>query len=374
MQNNLANEDYNYINKLRVRSFRAHDDISLEPGNSSVLIFGSNGVGKTSILEAISIFSYGKGIRNANFYDMVNKDKEGFEIDLDLYLKENFVLEYNTSYYKINKSRKLMINNKEIAAKYSRKTIPMLWIVPYAEKIFTGSATMRRNFVDRFVNIFDSDHSLRLNEYEKNIKQRTKLLKDNIDDVNWIETLEKKISELSVSICSSRLDLIDRLSKELKKSVDEFPKLEIEFCNSLENDLIKKAAIDVEYFLKERLAKNREVDRLLGGSRVGCHKTDLMVKNLQKNLSAELCSSGEQKSILISLVLSAASAFMAYTKKSPIILLDEVFTHLDGQKKSILLEKLLDLQSQIWITATEKEQFFKNKNNFSYHYLTKNGL
>ena len=104
MQNNLANEDYNYINKLRVRSFRVHDDISLEPGNSSVLIFGSNGVGKTSILEAISIFSYGKGIRNANFYDMINKDKEGFEIDLDLYLKENFILEYNTSYYKINKS------------------------------------------------------------------------------------------------------------------------------------------------------------------------------------------------------------------------------------------------------------------------------
>ena len=374
MLNKLANEDYNYINKLRVRSFRVHNDISLEPGNSSVLILGSNGVGKTSILEAISIFSYGKGIRNANFYDMINKYKKGFLIDLDFYLKEDFILEYHTSYSKINKSRKLMINNKEITAKYSRKNIPMLWIAPYTEKIFTGSSTMRRNFIDRLVNIFDSDHSIRLNEFEKNIKQRTKLLKDNVDDINWIEAIEKKLSELSVSICSSRLDLLERLSKELINSVDQFPKLEIGFYDSIENDLIKKAAIDVEEYLKERLVANREIDRLLGGSRVGCHKTDLMVKNLQKNLSAELCSSGEQKSILISLVLSAAEAFMEYTKKSPIILLDEVFTHLDGKKKSSLLEKLEDLQSQIWITATEKEKFFKDKNNFCYHHLTEIGL
>ena len=156
--------------------------------------------------------------------------------------------------------------------------------------------------------------------------------------------------------------------------INNFPKLEIGFYDSLENDLTKKAAIDVEEFLKEKFEANREIDRLLGGSRVGCHRTDLMVKNLQKNLSAELCSSGEQKSILISLVLSTASAFMEYTKKSPIILLDEVFTHLDLEKKSSLLENLVDLQSQIWITATEKEKFFKDKKNFCLHHLTENGL
>ncbi len=374
MLKKYSKDDFNYINRLRVRSFRTHNDISLEPGNSSVLILGSNGVGKTSILEAISIFSYGKGIRSAKYYDMISKGKEGFLIDLDLYLRDNYILEYQTSYNKKNKSRKVMINNKEITTKYSRKNIPMLWIAPYTEKIFTGSAFLRRNFLDKLVNIFDNSHSVRLNEYDKILKQRTKILKDNIEDFNWIETLEKKLSELSVSICSSRLDLLDMLSKKLKSSVDKFPKLEISFYDSIENYLVKKAAIDVEELLKEKFLTNREIDRLLGGSRVGCHKTDVMVKNLQKNLSAELCSSGEQKSILISLVLSTASAFMEYTKKSPIILLDEVFTHLDAEKKSSLLEKLVDLQSQIWITATEKEQFFKNKKNFCYHYLTENGL
>ena len=133
-----------------------------------------------------------------------------------------------------------MINNKEITAKHSRKSIPMLWIAPYTEKIFTGSAMIRRNFLDKLVNIFDSTHSVRLNEYDKNMKQRTKLLKDDIDDVYWLGALEKKLSELSVAICSSRLDLLDRLSKKLKNSVDSFPKLEIGFYDSLENDLIKK--------------------------------------------------------------------------------------------------------------------------------------
>ena len=116
------------------------------------------------------------------------------------------------------------------------------------------------------------------------IKQRAKLLKDNVNDINWIETLEKQLSELSVSICSSRLDLLNRLSYHLQNSVVSFPKLEVGFIDSIETELTQKPAIDVEDNLKEKLSANRETDRLLGGSRVGCHKTDLVVKNLQKNL------------------------------------------------------------------------------------------
>ena len=374
MLNKVEKEDYNYIKSLRLKSFRSHNDIIIEPDKSSVLIVGSNGVGKTSILEAISIFSYGKGIRNAKFYDMINKQGSSFLIDLQLYIRENFIIEYQTSFHRLNKTRKLMINDKETTATNSRKNIPMLWIAPYTEKIFSGPSSLRRSFIDRLVNTFDNSHSIRLNEYEKNMKQRTKLLKDNVNDTNWIETLEKQLSELSVSICSARLDLLSRLSYHLQNTVVAFPKLEVGFIDSIENELMQKPAIDVEDNIKEKLLTNREIDRLLGGSRVGCHKTDLVVKNLQKNLSAELCSSGEQKSILISLVLSAATAFMQYTKKSPIILLDEVFTHLDLKKKSCLLEKLVDLDSQIWITATENEKFFQNKKNFCYHHLTENGL
>ena len=374
MLNKVEKEVCNHINNLRVRSFRAHQDIQLNPGKSSVLILGSNGVGKTSILEAISIFSYGKGIRNAKFYDMTSKDKNSFFIDLELYINENFILEYQTTYNKVNKMRKVFINNKETTAKSTRQNIPMLWIAPYTEKIFTRSSFLRRSFVDRLVNIFDAEHSIRLSEYDKHLKERAKLLKDNLDDNNWIEALEKQLSELSVSISSSRLELVDRLSKHLKNTIKLFPNLDINFLDSIETRLMKKPAIDVEEDLLEEFVLNREVDRLLGGSRVGCHKTDIMVKNIDNNLSAELCSSGEQKSLLISLVIAAATAFMEYSNKSPIILLDEVFTHLDLHKKSSLLEKLVEFNSQIWITATENEKFFQNKKNFCYHHLTENGI
>ena len=113
MLNKVEKEDYNYIKSLRLKSFRSHNDIIIEPDKSSVLIVGSNGVGKTSILEAISIFSYGKGIRNAKFYDMINIQKSSFLIDLQLYVRENFIIEYQTSFNKLNKTRKLIINNKE---------------------------------------------------------------------------------------------------------------------------------------------------------------------------------------------------------------------------------------------------------------------
>ena len=135
------------------------------------MILGSNGVGKTSILEAISIFSYGKGIRNAKFYDMTSKDKNSFFIDLELYINENFILEYQTTYNKVNRMRKVFINNKETTAKSTRQNIPMLWIAPYTEKIFTGSSFLRRSFVDRLVNIFDAEHSIRLSEYDKHLKE-----------------------------------------------------------------------------------------------------------------------------------------------------------------------------------------------------------
>jgi len=368
---NEKQEDYNFINNIRVRSFRSHNDLEISPGKSSVLIVGSNGVGKTSILEAISIFSYGKGIRNAKFFEMIKKNKMAFNVDIKLQTTNEFVLEYKTSYHKENKTRKVFINDKEVAANYIRKNIPMLWIAPYTEKIFVGASTLRRNFIDRLVNIFDSEHSIRLNEYEKNLKQRSNLLKEKNYDNIWINSIENNLSKLSVSICSSRLEIVERISYYLKKPIESFPKVKLFFSDSIENDLYHYPALDIEETLHKNYSLNRNIDALIGGSKVGCHKSDLIIENIDKGLSASLCSSGEQKSLLITIILAAASAFKKYSKKSPIILLDEVFTHLDYEKKSSLLNKLTELESQIWITATEKEKFFQNNKNFCYHYLTK---
>ena len=283
-------------------------------------------------------------------------------------------LEYKTFYDKNNKLRKTYINDKEISAINSRKNIPMLWIAPYTEKIFSGAAGPRRVFLDRIVSTFDDEHSNRISGYEKNLKQRTKILKEKPQDIVWLETIEKQLSRLSVAISSSRLEVIIRLAKYLKKPINKFPEAKIFFKNSIEEKLVSTPALDLEESLSKQYRESREIDMILGGSRVGCHKSDLEVINLQKNLPALMCSSGEQKSLLISIIISTAIAFKEYTKKSPIILLDEVFTHLDLEKKESLLDELTNLESQVWITATEKERFLKNRSSFCYHYLTKSGL
>ena len=367
-------DSVNYINSISMKSFSSHVDICSHPGKGLVVILGSTGAGKTSILEAISIFSYGKGIRNAKFYEMTNKDKDSFMVDLNLQTSVDLGLEYKTFYDKNNKIRKTYINDKEISAVNLRKNIPMLWIAPYTEKIFLGPAGPRRAFIDRIVSIFDDQHSLRLSEYEKHLKQRAKLLKEQSKDIVWLETLEKQLSRFSVAISSSRLEVVTRLAKYLKKPINKFPEVKIYFNDSIEKKLASIPALDLEESLSKEYKESREIDMILGGSRIGCHKSDLEVINLQKKLPAAMSSSGEQKSLLISIIISTAIAFKEYTKKSPIILLDEVFTHLDLEKKESLLEELINLDTQVWITATEKEKFLKNRKSFCYHHLTKSGL
>ena len=288
-------EYINYIDSIRVRCFRSHNDIRLNPGNASVLIAGSNGVGKTSILEAISIFSYGKGIRNAKFYDMISKDRNSFLVDLSLQTNLNFSLEYKTFYNKENKTRKTFVNDKEIPVNHIRKNIPMLWIAPYTEKIFAGPANLRRSFVDRLVTIFDDQHAVRIAGYEKNLKQRSKLLKEKSSDVDWLDALEKQLARCSIAISSSRFEVMNKLSKYLKKPIKKFPQVEINFDNSIERKINEIPALDLEEKLAINYFRNRDIDSILGGSRVGCHKSDIEVKNLSLDLHAYMCSSGEQK-------------------------------------------------------------------------------
>ena len=182
------------------------------------------------------------------------------------------------------------------------------------------------------------------------------------------------MSRLSVAISSSRLEVVTRLSKYLKEPIKKFPEASIYFNKSIEGKLESIPALDLEESISKEYKESREIDAILGGSRIGCHKSDIEIINLQRKLPAAMCSSGEQKALLISIIISTAIAFKEYTNKSPIILLDEVFTHLDLEKKESLLEELINLESQVWITATEKERFLKNRKSFCYHYLTQNGL
>ena len=369
MLKHADNRSLNLINSLHIKNFRNHENLALMNLNSSVVILGNNGSGKTSILEAISIFSNSRGFRSSKMIEMLNKKNEEFIIKIELQVDKIISNELKTIVNKEKKTRKLFINGNEVKSfEVFRKNIYMLWLTPYTDRIFVGPSSARRNFFDGIVINFDYNHSLRLSEYEKLLKQRSRLLKENYSDESWLNTIEDSLSKLSVIISCSRLDILMKINEILVEPLRNFPDIEIKYINSLENELLKYPAIEVENKLKNYYYRSREIDRLLGGSQYGCQKSDISIRNLNKNMSARMCSSGEQQAMLISLIISASKALKETVKSAPILLLDEIFIHLDEIRKNSLLNEIEDLQSQAWITTTEKENFLLNKK-FCYHYL-----
>ena len=369
MLKHADNRSLNLINSLHIKNFRNHENLALMNLNSSVVILGNNGSGKTSILEAISIFSNSRGFRSSKMIEMLNKKNEEFIIKIELQVDKIISNELKTIVNKEKKTRKLFINGNEVKSfEVFRKNIYMLWLTPYTDRIFVGPSSARRNFFDGIVINFDYNHSLRLSEYEKLLKQRSRLLKENYSDESWLNTIEDSLSKLSVIISCSRIDILLKINEILVEPLRNFPDIEIKYINSLENELLKYPAIEVENKLKNYYYRSREIDRLLGGSQYGCQKSDISIRNLNKNMSARMCSSGEQQAMLISLIISASKALKETVKSAPILLLDEIFIHLDEIRKNSLLNQIEDLQSQAWITTTEKENFLLNKK-FCYHYL-----
>ena len=370
MLDNYNVQNLNLINNVNLLNFRNHISLNLEANSSIIIIDGKNGSGKTSILEAISTFSYGKGIRSAKNIEMVNKDKNEFSIELKLQIDRTMPTYLKSYFNKTDQIKKIWYNDKElIKLTKLKKSMPMLWIVPYTEKIFNGAASLRRKFLDKIICNFDENHNSRIIEYEKLLRQRTKLLKNKSYDDNWLSSIEKLLSKLSVAICSSRLEILNRLKEFLEITPKRFPNVELSFADSIENLLSKTPAIDIENKVEKDYKGSRSIDSIIGGSKVGCQTTDIIFMNKNKDLSASMCSSGEQKAILITFILATSKALLHYIKKPPIILLDEIFTHLDKPRKESLFNELKKLGSQTWITITENEDFLKDSSNICYFNL-----
>ncbi len=371
---NKKKSENNFINSLYIQNFRNHQSLEITTEKPSIVIYGKNGVGKTSVLEALSIFSNGKGLRNSKLVEMIKVNEEMFCISMNIQIDNNIFSELKSTYSKTQKTRKVFINGKEKKnLSQLRKNFPMLWITPYDEKVFKGSASSRRTFLDRLVSNFDPSHNGRINNYNKLLQQRSKVLKDNSRDKEWLDVIEDQLSKLAVAICSSRVDIVSRLSSFLAEKVKGFPSLRIEFFESIENSLLIKPAVKVEEELRLSYMDSRKLDLLIGGSMHGSHKTELLCYNLEKNMPADMCSSGEQKLLLISIILSCAKALKRSIKVSPIMLLDEIFTHLDSAKKNFLFNELMSLGSQIWITTAETDNFLKKYDNV-YYYELKNRI
>ena len=316
-----------------------------------VAIFGKNGVGKTNILEAISLLSPGRGIRNAKTYDISRKPEDvGWKIKAKLQNNEE-ILEVET-FLASGNSRVVKIDEKIQTQISLSKNYNILWLSPLMDRLWIEGAEGRRKFLDRMTLNFIPDHGSIFIRFQKYLRQRNRLLKDNINDEKWYDVLEEKLSIEGVNLNKNRVITVQKIDKALEKLNPVFPKAKL----SLVDTQCLDSSTSIEE-LRRAFKDNRSKDLSAGRTLVGPHRVDMSALYLEKNNSVTECSTGEQKAILISIILANAWSLSEYTGAPPILLLDEVTAHLDDNRRAELYNEVLNLKAQVFMTGTEKKLF-----------------
>ncbi len=344
------------IKRLALENFRNHHYFERDIDSKYVIIKGPNGIGKTNILEAISFLSPGKGLRAANVNE-ITKNKANtpwiayFELDDD---GETYKI--GTSYSAaVSRSRAIKINEQNVKRQsellqYTR----VLWFSPHLDNIFLETPSFRRKFIDRITFNFYSSHASTVAKYEMLVRSRQKLLNEGNYDPLWLNSLEQMIVETGIIINETRLMGLKLLNEQLNNQVSPFLKNEVILTSFLENQpSLNKDELKVNYLSK--LKESRFKDSRQGKCSIGPHKCDIIVNHPEKNINASLCSTGEQKLLLLSILLAEIRVITYIFKRKPIVLLDEIFAFLDEKNTNLLANELKIIPAQIWITTSESE-------------------
>ena len=352
------------IKQLKLHNFRCYESATLNDlSNRLIVLHGKNGVGKTNILEAVSLLSPGRGLRSARVMDIQNTAiSEAWAVASILnasYGEVRLGTGLDTKSKKGREKRTVRINGQPLKSQAKLgEHLSCIWLTPQMDRLFMDSGRERRKFLDRMVFTFDSGHSGRVIRYENALSQRSKLLRDGQNDDSWLSALEQQMAETGIAIAAARLDFCQRLQAANNSEIDKyFPKAKIFIKGNIEELLWSMPAIEVEDRFKQELKNSRERDAITGGSIIGPHKSELSVIYETKNMRADQCSTGEQKALLIGIILAHSRLIKAERGVPPIVLLDEVAAHLDENRRNALYEILHDLGAQCWLTGTDKTLF-----------------
>lgn len=349
-----------FISTLKLHNFRCYGQAGL-PGLSDglVVLVGPNGAGKTNILEALSLLSPGRGLRGAKVTEIQsNAAPEAWAVASDLETAHG-VVKLGTGAQAGSDKRVVRINGANAKSQSAlAEYLACVWLTPQMDRLFIDSSRERRRFLDRLVFAFDPGHSGRTARYDNAMSQRSKLLREGKGDASWLEGLEAQMAETGVSIAAARLDFSGRLQTACDKSeTDMFPRAQLAVQGTLEELLRNAPALEVEEMFKYQLSESRARDMETGGAATGPHKSDLLVSYAAKDMPADQCSTGEQKALLIGLVMAHARLIAAERGTPPLLLLDEVAAHLDEKHRAALYDLLIDLGGQVWLTGTDENLF-----------------
>jgi DNA replication and repair protein RecF len=350
------------ISRLILSDFRNYEALDLAVAAPMVALAGDNGAGKTNVLEALSLLSPGKGLRRADFNDISRRGGAGgFAVSVEIdgalgqaQLGAGFMPDADNG-------RRCRVNREPVtSAAAFADHCRILWLTPDNDSLFRGPAGDRRRFLDRLVLAVDSAHGTRVNALEKALRSRNRLLEERQPDPQWLDAIEREAAEKAVAVAAARRETVHLLAVLCREQDDPrsaFPFADVALEGDIEKALDHASALEVEDWYRQILKDNRRKDQAAGRTLSGPNASDVLVRHGPKDMPAALSSTGEQKALLIGLILAHARLVRQMSGMAPLILLDEVAAHLDPRRRSALYERLADLGGQVWMTGTDAALF-----------------
>lgn len=356
-----------FIRRLTLSNFRSYHAAQVQLDRAGpVVLTGANGIGKTNLIEAISLLAPGRGLRRATMEELAFSEGDGAwavsaEIEGMLGLATLGTGIDPPAGEESIPTRKCRIDRESVgSATAFADHLRVVWLTPAMDPLFNGPASERRRFLDRLVLAVDAQHSSRVAALERSLRSRNRLLEDSPGDSHWLDAVEHETAEVAVAVAAGRAETAKRLSAALEASRDtarEFPQAQITLQGWMEQLLPDHSAVEIEDRYRSLLKDNRARDGAAGRTLDGPHLSDLVVSHASKNIPAADASTGEQKALLIRLVLAHASLIKQMTGFAPLLLLDEVVAHLDPSRRAALYDALSLLGAQAWMTGADPAAF-----------------
>lgn len=352
------------IRRLSLTNFRSYRGASLAVDGHLVVLTGENGAGKTNLIEAISLLTPGRGLRRATFEELAFSEGDGSwavsaEIEGVLGLATLGTGQPPAAAEETVRTRQCRIDREPVSSATAfADHLRVVWLTPAMDPMFTGPASERRRFLDRLVLAVDAEHSGRVSALERALRSRNRLLEEPNPDPHWLDAVEHETAELAVAVAAGRAETVRRLQSALRsRSDDAFPSAGIALDGWMEGQIAERPAMEIEERYRSILKDNRARDAAAGRTLDGPHLTDLAVIFPPKNIPAASASTGEQKALLIGLVLAHASLISDMTGFAPVLLLDEVVAHLDPARRAALYAALDRLGAQVFMTGADPVAF-----------------
>ncbi|GAA0539435.1 DNA replication and repair protein RecF [Rhizomicrobium palustre] len=354
------------VTRLQLTNFRSYASAALNVSGRPVVLAGPNGAGKTNVLDALSLLSPGRGLRGAKLSDHVRRGPsapsealwavaasvtrtgESYDIGTGLAVGPGG-----------GEKRIVRLNGVTQTSADLGDVVQMTWLTPAMDRLFTEAASGRRRFIDRLVLGFDPAHGRRALRYETAMRERARLLKYGPRDPMWLDSLEAQLAESGTAMMAARAETVTRLNRMLAERGEKgaFPCAELAMTGDADTLFLEYGA-ETEARLKEAFARARVIDAEAGQTTFGPHRSDLAVRHTVKRADAKECSTGEQKALLVSIILADAwELSRARDGHAPLLLLDEIAAHLDERRRAALFDEIVALGAQAWMTGTDLSLF-----------------